>query len=120
VAEEPLWSSSLPCIVTTIETSGTVYRTLQPMDTTTSQALSRYPVSLTNVVVGNDFYQIQINKVGPSRFTVITSGPEGKCQLDTNKTADDGLTTTENKYCNQVDTVDGKGYSQLSFKLSTP
>jgi hypothetical protein len=117
---EPLCSSSLPCIVTTIATSVIVYRTVQPMDTTTSQALSIYPVSITNVVVGVDFYQIHINKVGPFRFTVITSGPEGKCQLETNKTADDGLTTTENKSCNQVDTVDGKGFTQLSFKLSTP
>jgi hypothetical protein len=116
---EPLCSSSLPCIVTTIATSGTVYRTVQPMDTTSSQALSRYLVSLTNVVVGNDSYQIHINKVGTSSFTVITSGPEGKCHLETNKTAG-GLTTTENKSCNQVDTVDGKGYTQLSFRLSTP
>jgi hypothetical protein len=117
---EPLCSSSLPCIVTTIDTSLTVYRTVQPMDTITTKALSRYPVSITNVVAGNDSYQIHINKVGTSSFTVITSGPEGKCQLETNKTADDGLTTTENKSCNQLSTVDGEGYTQLSFKLSTP
>jgi hypothetical protein len=116
---EPLCSSSLPCIVTTIETSGTVYRTVQPMDTTTTQTLLRYPVSITNVVVGNDFYQIHIYKVGTSSFTVITSGPEGKCLLETNKTADDGLITTENKSCNQLSTVDVTGYRRVSFKLSS-
>jgi hypothetical protein len=115
-----LCSSSLPCFVSTIATSGTVYRTVQPMDTT-SQALTGYPALITNVVVGVHVYQIKIEKLGPSSFKVITSGPKCKCRLETNKTADDGVITTENKKtCNQVSTVDVTGYSQLSFKLSTP
>jgi hypothetical protein len=89
-------------LLTTVATSGTVYQTVKLMDTTTSQALSSYTVSLTNVVVGVDFCQIHINKVGTSSFTVITSGSQGKCHLETNKTAG-GVTTTENNSCNQVE-----------------
>jgi hypothetical protein len=115
-----LCSSSLPCFVATIATSGTAYRTVQPMDTT-SKALTGYPALITNVVVGVHVFQIKIEKLGPSSFTVITSGPKCKCRLETNKTADDGVITTEIKrLCNQVSTVDVTGYSQVSFKLSTP
>jgi hypothetical protein len=115
-----LCSSSLPCFVTTIATSGTVYRTVQPTFTT-SQALTEYPALITNVVLGVDIYQIKIEKLGSSSFNVITSGPRcKKCRLETNKTVN-GVTTTEpNKSCYQVSTVDVMGYSKVSFKLSTP
>jgi hypothetical protein len=97
---EPLCSSSLPCFVATIATSGTVYRTVQPMFTT-SQALTGYPALITNVVVGVHVYQIKIEKLGPSSFTVITSGPKcKKCRLETNKTAD-GVTVTEPR-CDRI------------------
>jgi hypothetical protein len=97
---KPLCSSSLPCFVATIATSGTVYRTVQPMFTT-SQALTGYPALITNVVVGVHVYQIDIEKLGTSSFTVITSGPKcKKCRLETNKTAN-GVTVTEPR-CDRI------------------